>query len=54
MGCYVKPIILYRDKKLDDYTKAELIEIVKEMGALQEADRKEHLRQLTVLGTHHD
>jgi hypothetical protein len=39
----------WRGKKLDEYSKAELIEIVCELGQSLEQEHYEHSRQLDVL-----
>lgn len=44
-----KVISLWRGKKLDEYSKDELIEIVIELGTSLEQESHEHSRQLDVL-----
>ena len=42
-------IVLYRGKPLTDYTKEELIEIVKELGRTWLRDQAQHKKDLDML-----
>lgn len=43
--------VYYRDRLLSDYTKEELVEIVKEQNAMQEKELEELRRQRDVFAT---
>jgi hypothetical protein len=44
-----EPTSTWRGKPLDQYTKAELIKIVEQLGLMQQQESVEHSRQLDVL-----
>lgn len=45
----IRKISTWRGKKLDEYSKEELIDIVVELGQALEQEHHEHNRQLDVL-----